>query len=249
MEKSNDIHLVYKKLGDTPNEAVLRFKKENKQYENESITYAGRLDPMAEGLLLLLSGEALLEKEKYLNFPKTYEFEILWGFDTDSLDILGKPESFKVHKVEVESLEGKLKESVGKFSQIYPAYSSKPVLGKPLFQWARGGKIGEIDIPKHEVEIFKAEYLGRRNISKEELIENIKYKINLVKGDFRQKEILEGWNNVITDAPNEFFIDKIYIKVSSGFYIRQFVKDLADSLQTRATTFYIKRISIGEYCL
>ncbi len=84
-----DIHILYKNLGETPNEAVLRFKKDNPEYEKEPMTYAGRLDPMPEGLLLILSGEELKNKDSFLDLKKTYEFEVLWGVETDTLDVLG----------------------------------------------------------------------------------------------------------------------------------------------------------------
>ena len=134
-ESSKGVHLLYKKLGETPNQCVLRFKKENPDYANIPMTYAGRLDPMAEGLLLVLSGEGIKEKEKYLDLPKTYLFEILWGFSTDSLDLLGlvsdsnMEDSLAVKPPREEELRGMLKKSVGKFVQSYPAYSSKPVDG------------------------------------------------------------------------------------------------------------------------
>jgi tRNA U55 pseudouridine synthase TruB len=44
-----------------------------------------------------------------------------------------------------------------------------------------------------------------------------------------------------------FVVDKFEVGVSSGFYVRQFVADLAKSLLGVATTFSIKRIRIGDY--
>ena len=56
--QENGVNLVYKKLGQTPLEALLDFKNKNPDFSG-SMTYAGRLDPMAEGLLILLSGDKL----------------------------------------------------------------------------------------------------------------------------------------------------------------------------------------------
>ncbi len=259
MENRQNLHLLHKTVGETPNQCILRFKKDNPEYEDKSMTYAGRLDPMAEGLLLVLSGEKIKEKEKYLTLPKTYEFEVLWGFSTDTADLLGlQVEGYKVHKVEKENVEKMLEKSVSKFEQMYPAYSSRPVSGssllgfgetkKPLFQWAREGKISEVLIPKHKVEIFEAQYIGRRLIPKDELLKEIISKVENVSGDFRQKEIIERWKEILKDSEEkEFIIDKISIKVSSGFYVRQFVSDLGRSFDASATTFHIKRTKIGNY--
>ena len=51
MKKNSGLHLLYKNLGETPNKCIERFKKENPKYADVPMTYAGRLDPMAEGLI------------------------------------------------------------------------------------------------------------------------------------------------------------------------------------------------------
>lgn len=71
-------------------------------------------------------------------------------------------------------------------------------------------------------------------------------KIDLVKGDFRQEEIKEKWKEILAND-GKFTIDKIEIEVSSGFYVRQFVSDLAKSFGTPGTTFSIVRTEVGEY--
>jgi len=257
--QEKDVHLVYKKLGETPLECIGRFRIENPEYMDSKITYAGRLDPMAEGLLILLTNEKVNEKQKFLDLTKTYQFEILWGFKTDTLDLLGrvvkKSDSLEFKEVAIKEY---LNKSIGKFEQIYPVYSSKPVnspspvgrTSKPLFEWAREGRISEIDIPRHFVEIFDAEYVSRKTISKNELEKEIETKINLVKGDFRQKEILEKWREELSlTVIDSFVVDEVSVKVSSGFYVRQFVSDLAESYGTDAVTFSIKRVKIGEYTI
>ncbi len=249
---NKDLHLLYKNLGETPHEAILRYKKDHPEHKDLTMTYAGRLDPMAEGVLLVLSGDLVFEKDKYLDLPKTYEFEILWGFETDTLDMLGlvSENSFESTNFPEESqITEYLNKAKGKFQQIYPVYSSRPVNGKSLFQWAREGRISEIDIPKHEVELYEAEYLSRRTISKQDLLKDIEYKIGLVQGDFRQKEILQKWQEVLEESKlDEFVIDKVKVVVSSGFYVRQFVHNIAENFGSKAVTFHIKRTKIGDYC-
>lgn len=253
MEKNNGIHLLYKNLGETPNECILRFKKDNPGFADEPMTYAGRLDPMAEGLLLVLSGDEIKEKDKYLGLPKTYVFEVLWGFETDTLDVLGivseNSSSPLLRTLLIPSQDMiSMNFRTSKFFQKYPAYSSKPVNGKPLFEWAREGKLGDVEMPDHEVEIYDAKFLNRKIIKKAELLDSIVEKIALVKGDFRQEEIASKWKKVLSQSgENEFVIDTISLTVSSGFYVRQFVSDLAQKLGTPAVTFHIKRSKIGEF--
>lgn len=248
MKKNSGLHLLYKKLGETPNQCLMRFKMHNKDFSGVPLTYAGRLDPLAEGLLLVLSGDEIQEKNTYLDLKKGYVFEMLWGLSTDTNDVLGmvtKSESSIPTTIEVKK---SLENYVLKFEQKYPAYSSKPVNGLPLLEWARSGKLHEIEIPSHEVEIFNVEHISRRHILGVDLLNEVKSKIKLVVGDFRQKEILNKWIEVlVNDLEKEFTIDQVLVTVSSGFYVRQFISDFADSFDAKAIAFHIKRNHIGDF--
>ncbi len=82
--------MLNKKEGQTPLFALEEFRKKNSEYIDVPMTYAGRLDPMASGVLIVLAGEETKNKEKYLALDKEYEFSVLFGFNTDTYDILGK---------------------------------------------------------------------------------------------------------------------------------------------------------------
>jgi tRNA U55 pseudouridine synthase TruB len=73
-------------------EVLENFKEENPKYKEIKFAYAGRLDPMAEGQLLILVGDTCKERDKYLNLDKEYEFEILLGLKSDTKDLLGLAE-------------------------------------------------------------------------------------------------------------------------------------------------------------
>lgn len=250
MTDSQNLHLLYKNLGETPHETIVRFKKEHPEYAEISMTYAGRLDPMAEGLLLVLSGDGVMEKEAYLDLPKSYEFEVLWGVSTDTLDLLGFVTGENNTVPSEKDVEEYVTKSLGKFEQLYPVYSSRPIEGKSLFQWAREGRLSEIDIPKHEVEILSAKYISRKVISKNDLLKDVISKVGLVKGDFRQEETVEIWKKMLDSSSiREFSVDTFSLEVSSGFYVRQFVSDLAQHFQTAGVTFHIQRTRIGEFHL
>lgn len=237
---------LYKKEGETPLETIERFKIENPEYKDEKMTYAGRLDPMAEGVLLVLVGDECKNKDKYLGLDKEYEFEILWGFQTDTYDILGIPVLQNKNFEEPRKVAERTRNyaEIGKFKQKYPPYSSMTVDGKQLFQWAREGKLDEIEIPEREVEIYKVEFLGDRKITKKDLLENILTRIDKVSGDFRQPKIKKEWVNLLTDfaeaqLPQEFVISKVKIKCSGGTYVRGIVNDIF-----KAIAFSIKRTKI-----
>ena len=171
-----NIILLHKQEGETPLLALEKFRKRNKKYEKVKMTYAGRLDPMASGLLLVLAGDEVKNKEKYLAQEKEYEFEILFGVATDTYDILGKITYYDIfNNVIILDLKKKIKDNLknftGKFTQLYPVYSSKTVKGKALFQYAREGI--DVEPPKRVVFVKKLQFLKLRKINSKKLLQNI----------------------------------------------------------------------------
>ncbi len=252
MEK---IILVNKQIGETPLEALERARVENGILADVPMTYAGRLDPMAEGLLLILVGDECKNKEKYLGLDKEYEVEVLLGFGTDTGDLLGvvkglrgKVES-EVKKYRVEEI---LESLVGKFVQEYPMFSSKTVGGKPLFVHAKElVKSGEMpdELPTKEVEIFDIGFLGERKISNTELLNYIKKNIGKVKGDFRQDSILSLWRKILQDSVFNIPILKIKVNCSSGTYMRVLAGKIGEKLELPTLAFSIKRTRVGSHKL
>ncbi len=251
MEK---IILLNKKEGETPLEALELFRRKHREYKDVPMTYAGRLDPMASGLLIILAGEECKKKEKYLALPKEYEFEILFGFATDTYDILGKMQhkghTDKLEYVGMLELEKKIKESLkyfrGKITQTYPAYSSRTVKGKPLFAYARAGE--EVELPEREVMVKKLEFLKLRKISAGKLLVNIEKRIKKVQGDFRQKEILKIWKGELRRKKSErFFAASFRISCSSGTYVRTIANDLGTKMGIPALAFSIRRTKLGKW--
>lgn len=218
---------LYKNLGETPLECLERFRAENPEYANEKMTYAGRLDPMAEGLLIALVGEECKKKDEYLGLDKEYVFEVLFGFQTDTYDILGIPKIAEKKDFEIQSF-------VGKRVQEYPAYSSR------TFQLARDGV--DFEPPTKEVEIFDIEMLEEREIDKDVMLAEILERIDLVKGDFRQDEIKESWKNILKNSQEEKFqITKMKVVCSSGTYVRSICNELG------GLAYSIERKRVGNY--
>ena len=89
----DNVIIAYKNIGETPLECLERHRKERSIDKDIPMTYAGRLDPMAEGLMILLVGEECKNKDKYLGLDKTYEFKILVGFSTDTYVFLSLKKS------------------------------------------------------------------------------------------------------------------------------------------------------------
>lgn len=240
-----------KKEGETPLGALESLRQKNiKRYKNIKMTYAGRLDPMASGLLLLLLGEETKNKEKYLNLEKNYEFKVLFGFSTDTYDILGKvTKNYELLITNYElrrQVKNYVKNFLGEHIQKYPMYSSKTVKGKPLFAYAREN--AEVDIPEKKVFIKKLKLEKITEIDNKKLFKNIEKRIKKVQGDFRQDEILKIWRKELLTL-NKFRVASFKIKCSSGTYVRAIANSLGEKIGTGALAFSIKRTKIGKYML
>lgn len=221
---------LYKNLGETPLECLERFRAENLEYADVPMTYAGRLDPMAEGLLIVLTGEECKKKDDYLGLDKEYVFEVLFGLQTDTYDILGVPRLSFVRGREEMTIEN----FIGKRIQKYPAYSSR------TFEKARSGE--EYEVPTKEVETYGLEELEKREISAGMALPEISRRINLVKGDFRQGQILDTWQNLLkSDFDRKFEIKKFKINCSSGTYVRSIANEMG------GLAYSIHRTRVGEY--
>jgi tRNA pseudouridine55 synthase len=100
-----------------------------------------------------------------------------------------------------EGVKHKLKQMlpsyIGAIEQRYPMYSSAKVKGKPLYWWARQGRLDEIEIPTHMVKIDAIELISLGSISHKSLEEYIVKTVGSVQGDFRQKEIIKQWKDTL----------------------------------------------------
>lgn len=248
MESKQAVLILDKKRGETPLECLNRFKKDNIEYTNEKMTYAGRLDPLASGLLLVLVGEECKNKEKYLGLDKEYEVDVLFGFATDSYDVLGMVANASIGQP--ANIKNILQFFVGKFSQKYPAFSSKTINGIPLFVHTKEGTLDEEEIPTKDVEIKNIELTGEKVISKYDLSEFIKDSISIVSGDFRQGKISESWNESLKSVnQNEFKIISIKVSCTSGTYMRSLANEIGIRIGVPALALNIRRTKVGDYIL
>jgi len=248
--KKQSVLLVNKPLGMTPFEAIKQIRKYYPRYKDTKISYAGRLDPMAEGLLLLLIGDETKKQESYTSLTKTYYFETLFGVETDSYDTLGVVVNSSSKMIVQKELENLKNHFIGRHIYPYPPFSSAVYKGKPLYYYARRGLIGSIEIPKREIEIDEFYFLGVRNIPRDILQKEISRRINLVNGEFRQEQIAEKWRDFFNRCIEDTFsIGKFRVECSSGTYVRSLCVKIGKILRTNAIAYRIVREKIGEYNL
>lgn len=240
---------LYKKLGETPRERLERLRTQKPHYAHEVLSYAGRLDPMAEGVLLCLVGSANKRRDAYLDLSKEYVLDILFGFSTDTYDILGRVmETGDPAGLSKKALQQAVNEFRGHLSQEYPPYSSKPVEGKSLFEWARNNALSSILLPSRQVTIYHIDIESLYKVKEPQLLHYIEDSIAKVGGDFRQEEILTTWRKYLKQkGDREFACATIKIECSSGTYARSIAHGIGKELGVPALALHILRTQAGEY--
>lgn len=255
-----------KPLSLTSNEFIVYLKREKKI--KDKACYCGRLDPMARGKMLILEGDECKQMSNYLNKDKIYEFIIVFGMSTDTDDIMGlfnkKSSStnfsfLKQEKIFNKKFQNALQKlKINKY-QKYHKYSSyvlrKNGKRKPLWEWEKMNQLSENEIPRKEVKIYELKeinkcYLDLKDllIRWTELIDNVNK-----KHKFRQNEIIQQYKTLIEQVheqnkvrkePMKILCVKYKIKVSSGFYVRQFICDLKREIDFPLLVYDINRVSI-----
>ncbi len=122
--------------------------------------HIGTLDPMASGLLPIALGEATKMIPFWqANAPKEYFFDVIFGFETDTLDITGDVTQ-KNDKIPTEqAVRDAVSQIKGEIMQVPPRYSAIHINGVRAHKMARKGI--DFDVPPRPVTIFELEYLGK----------------------------------------------------------------------------------------
>ena len=251
--------VLEKKVGDTPLAAVQAWKMRNQEYGATPVSYAGRLDPMASGKLLVLLGDECKRQRAYTDLDKEYEIEILLDIGSDTGDALGVPEYVcKETSVDRSALADVLRKELGTQMRAYPAFSSKTVGGKPLFLYALAGTLSSIKIPEHLERIYRIQHYGSYSISCAELESRVSKFLDHVPRthepskrlgeDFRVDAIRTHWINLFKTARGRnFTILRLKVVCASGTYMRSLAGRIGTSIESKALALSIHRTKIGSY--
>ena len=251
--------LLDKKVGETPLEVLETWRKTRPDLSGVPLAYAGRLDPMASGKLLVLIGEECKKQTEYHNLDKEYTVEILFGLHSDSGDVLGLIEESTSPLLTESAVSNVLKTFVGSIEFPYPVFSSKTVQGKPLHTWAVENRLDEITIPTRTSEIYQLSLDELRTLTRDEVVEQSLQNIESIPkvtdprkalgNDFRRPEVRSAWASIGSNgSPSDnFYIAKITCICSSGTYMRTLSELIAKKLKTEGLAFSIHRTTIGTF--
>lgn len=241
-------HLVDKPLGATPLQALDLLRVQMPALRDEKLAYAGRLDPMASGLLLVVSGDLLARQEEFWAVDKEYEAVVALGMHTDSYDLLGMVDGNPTGEVPVERMLTVSEGLVGKMYLPVPVFSSNRWQGKPLFAWARGGLPVDAQIPVRRMIVKEINIRNTEAIETPLLASMLKTRIPLVGGDFRQELILGRWAAFLSDKEDvRWPLVRLQIRCAGGTYVRSLVHELGRQLGTGAVLVELRRTSAGSW--
>ncbi|MBP6886298.1 MAG: hypothetical protein KBC02_03610 [Candidatus Pacebacteria bacterium] len=239
-------YLVDKPLGATPLQALDVFRRVRNIPGTVKLAYAGRLDPLASGLLAVLSGEQLAHQEDYWYLPKQYEAHIVCGVTTDSFDVMGMPVSQGHQEHTAERITAVLRGLVGKIDLSVPVYSSQRFQGEALFSLARNQPDKTIIVPVRRMVISQIDAHRSERITTDALAALACERIGLVQGDFRQQEICEAWKALFVQR-EELISFHLTIHCGSGTYIRSIAQEIGRRLGNGAVLAGLRRTAIGAW--
>lgn len=226
-------------------------------------THTGTLDPMAEGVIVVLTGKDRFKKQELAGWEKTYQFQILWGVSTDTQDLLGLVTQSSATKVQKENLDIEilrlLPQFMGEQNQLIPAFSAKRTDGQSYFDVAKqdvktvnqaNSRSTKLTYTQ-EITIHSLKHLGTQEIPAQNIVNQLNKVIPKLTNDFRQKEILQKWQSWIETQPQQknspLLLTTFTATTSKRTYIRALVRDLSKQIGIPATTFHIIRTANGPY--
>ena len=246
------MEIVYKPPGilgtHIANEYKIKLKK-------NKVCICGKLDPMAEGELLLLYDENCKNMNNYLNNNKIYQFTVLWGFKTtidDTLGLITHTKQITKNELDYDFIESQLENFIGKYNQKFHKYSAKTVYNKfgerhSLWEWTNLNRLDEVNIPDKLVNVnyikqIKTEKKNFDNLKKN--IVEVLHKIDNTNNTFCKNQAIDNWNNFNLHNTNNVYITTFEAHVSTGYYIRQFINEFGIKTGLLGTSININRIKI-----
>jgi tRNA pseudouridine55 synthase len=152
----NGVIILDKPAGWTSHDVVNRMRRILGQ---RSIGHLGTLDPLATGVLPLVTGGLTRLAQFYTSSEKTYEGMIRFGFATNTYDADGEAVGQVASvTVSLEHLQKLAIRFVGMIEQVPPPFSAKKINGVPAYKLARKEK--EVILKAVQVEIKEFAILG-----------------------------------------------------------------------------------------
>lgn len=148
----NGLVLIDKPGGCTSHDVVNQWRR---LANSKRAGHLGTLDPLATGLLALVTGSATRLAPYFGKDDKTYLAEITLGLVSDSYDAQGDVSQTGIAPADESAIRDALEGFRGHLWQTPPPVSAKKVSGVPAYKLAR--KQMPVELPPAEVEIKELE--------------------------------------------------------------------------------------------
>lgn len=136
VSEPSGILILNKPQGITSHDAVYKLRR---AYNTKRVGHTGTLDPLAEGVLVMLVGRAAKAAEYLSADRKAYVATLRLGLTTDTEDVTGKTLTESQSLPTFGEVSRAIEDFRGDIMQIPPMYSALKVGGKKLCDLARQG--------------------------------------------------------------------------------------------------------------
>jgi len=248
---SNTIIPIWQPQGYSTNQIAKRLG----ELHNVKATHTGTLDPMAEGVVVVLLDEDRLRRQELSSSIKGYQFDIVFGIKTDSFDGMGIIKENGLNalpKIQKDMLVSICNTFIGEYTQIVPVFSAQLYKGKKLFEW--GHQQVDIPLPKKSGNIYKLDLLNLQKVPLIKVIDDVLEKLKNITGEFRQEEIIKQWEDykLSMDSSTSIkdkvvFVASFYVETSRGLYVRALSQDICNKIGTIGFVSSLIRLKNGSY--
>ena len=128
---------IWKDIGMTSYDVVAAVKKKTKE---RKVGHCGTLDPFADGIVLICTGNQTKKIDSFMELDKEYIANIVLGHETDTLDNTGivmyQNRNLNLNDKKIIKVLNRFK---GETYQTPPYFSALKFKGIPLYKYARKG--------------------------------------------------------------------------------------------------------------
>ncbi len=156
--------------------SVACLNKLKRRFKLKKIGHAGTLDPIAQGVLIVLLGQATKLAPYLAEGKKTYRGKFTIGLETDTFDKDGKIIStYSWEHISEDIIRAEVEGWVKWKEQLVPPYAAVKYKGRPFYSLAREGK--DVPVVIKPVKIYKVEVLDIR-------LPDVEFRVECSKGTY-----------------------------------------------------------------
>ncbi len=246
MEDSK-VLVLQKRRGETPLECIARYREKHPRAGGVSMTHVGRMEPLTEGVMLVLLGEENNHRSNYAALADEYLIDVLFGFSTDTFDLLGKIVAFEpAVSISAREIGRTLNEFRGRIKQQEPQVASRTMLGKSIVEWSKIFRPS--GLPEHEALVYE---IALQKIYKAPEAAVLAWALEGVEGvigDFRQEDVRYLYKRYFSESgARKFSCATIRVLCSPETSARSIADGVGEELGVPSVALRIVRTKVGDF--